>query len=133
LRGAEILKGSFWRTVLKKSFLGDERNFLGPLMRSARDDVRGPHRFAQKRPPTIGSALQIISAAETSGINFGEILGVVRFSTFSTVSAQSGRTAILVVKNSASQPNLPEVAALNSKGSFSTTDPAEDLHGESRT
>ena len=26
--------------VLKKSFLGDERNFLGPLMRFARGDVR---------------------------------------------------------------------------------------------
>jgi hypothetical protein len=26
--------------VLKKSFLGDERNFLGPLMRFVRGDVR---------------------------------------------------------------------------------------------
>jgi hypothetical protein len=26
--------------VLKKSFLADERNFLGPLMRFARGDVR---------------------------------------------------------------------------------------------
>jgi hypothetical protein len=30
----------YWRIVLKKSFLGDERNFLEPLMRFARDDVR---------------------------------------------------------------------------------------------
>ena len=35
-------------------------------MRSARDDVRGPHRFAQKRPPTFVSALQSVSAAETA-------------------------------------------------------------------
>ena len=26
--------------LLKKSFLADERNFSGPLMRSVRDDVR---------------------------------------------------------------------------------------------
>jgi hypothetical protein len=30
----------FWRIVLKKSFLGDARNFLEPLMRFARGDVR---------------------------------------------------------------------------------------------
>jgi hypothetical protein len=29
-----------WRIVLKKSFLGDERNFSGPLTRFARGDVR---------------------------------------------------------------------------------------------
>jgi hypothetical protein len=31
----------FWRIVLKKSFLGDERKFLRPLMRFARGGVRG--------------------------------------------------------------------------------------------
>jgi hypothetical protein len=30
----------FWRIVLKKSFLGDARNFLEPLTRFARGDVR---------------------------------------------------------------------------------------------
>jgi hypothetical protein len=34
--------------VLKKSFLGDERNFLGPLMRFARGDVRD-HIDSHKR------------------------------------------------------------------------------------
>jgi hypothetical protein len=29
-----------WQIVLKKSFLGDEQNFLGPLMRLASGDVR---------------------------------------------------------------------------------------------
>jgi hypothetical protein len=29
-----------WGIVLKKSFLGDEQNFLGPLMRLASGDVR---------------------------------------------------------------------------------------------
>jgi hypothetical protein len=32
--------GRFWRIVLKKSFFGDERNFLEPLMRFTRGDVR---------------------------------------------------------------------------------------------
>jgi len=52
--------------VLKKSFLGDERNFLGLLMRFIRGDVRGPHCFAQKRPRTIVSALQSVAAVEAS-------------------------------------------------------------------
>jgi hypothetical protein len=30
----------FWQILLKKSFLADEQNFSGPLMRSARGDVR---------------------------------------------------------------------------------------------
>jgi hypothetical protein len=36
----EPAKGSFWQIVLKKSFLGDERNFLGSLKRFVRGDVR---------------------------------------------------------------------------------------------
>ena len=35
-------------------------------MRFARGDVRGPHRFAQKRPRTFVSALASIAAIETS-------------------------------------------------------------------
>ena len=31
---------AYWRIVLKKSFWGDERNFLEPLMRFTRGDVR---------------------------------------------------------------------------------------------
>jgi hypothetical protein len=31
----------YWPIVLKKSFLTDERKFLGPLMRLVRCDVRG--------------------------------------------------------------------------------------------
>jgi hypothetical protein len=34
--------------VLKKSFGGDDQNFSGLLMRFARGDMRGPHRFTQK-------------------------------------------------------------------------------------
>jgi hypothetical protein len=43
---------SYWRILLKKSFFGDERNFLGPLMRFVGGDVRdhivlhkNSHRF----------------------------------------------------------------------------------------
>jgi hypothetical protein len=31
---------AFWQIVLKKSFLGDEPNFIGPLMRVRCGDVR---------------------------------------------------------------------------------------------
>jgi len=34
------VNGRFWRIVLKVSFLGDELNFLGPLMRFTHRDVR---------------------------------------------------------------------------------------------
>ena len=37
----------FRALLLQKSFLGDERNFLGPLMRLVCGDVREPHCFAQ--------------------------------------------------------------------------------------
>jgi hypothetical protein len=40
LRLAGFPNDRLWQIELKKSFLGDERNFLGPLMRFARDDVR---------------------------------------------------------------------------------------------
>jgi hypothetical protein len=41
------LRVRFWSIVLKKSFLGDERNFKGPLMRIAGGDV-GDHVVAPK-------------------------------------------------------------------------------------
>jgi hypothetical protein len=54
----------FWQIVLKKSFLGDEQNFLGPLMCFASGDVRD--HFTQKRTRTIVSALRGFAAVETS-------------------------------------------------------------------
>jgi hypothetical protein len=54
--------------VLQKSFLADERNFLGPLMRFAGGDVREPHRFTQERPRTFVAALWSLAAIETSKI-----------------------------------------------------------------
>jgi hypothetical protein len=52
--------------VLKKSFSGDERNFLGPLMRFAHGDVRDHIVSAQKRPPTFVSALRSVGAVGTA-------------------------------------------------------------------
>jgi hypothetical protein len=37
----------YWRIVLKKSCWGGDQCFSGPLMRFARGDLRGPHRFTQ--------------------------------------------------------------------------------------
>ena len=45
---------------------------------------------------TLVSALWSIPAIETSKIDFREILGAVRFSTFATVSARSGRSPIFL-------------------------------------
>jgi len=47
--------GRFWRIVLKKAFLGDERNFLEPSMRFAREDVMD-HIVSEKRSRTSVSA-----------------------------------------------------------------------------
>jgi hypothetical protein len=52
--------------LLQKSFGGDERNFLGPLMRFTRGDVRDPYRFTRNRPRTFLVALKSDAVAETS-------------------------------------------------------------------
>jgi hypothetical protein len=52
--------------VLKKSFLGDERNFKGPLIHFAGGDVGGPALFTKKAPPTFVSALRSFAAAATA-------------------------------------------------------------------
>jgi hypothetical protein len=51
--------------LLKKSFWNDARKFLELLMRSARDDVRGPYRFIQNQSRTSVVALTSDAAAET--------------------------------------------------------------------
>jgi hypothetical protein len=52
--------------LLKKSFLVDERDFLAPLVRPKRCDVRGPHGFLQKRSLTTAPMLKRLAAAETT-------------------------------------------------------------------
>jgi hypothetical protein len=52
--------------LLQKSFWDDEKLFPGPLMRFVRGNVKGPHCFAQKRPPTIVLALRTVAGVEAS-------------------------------------------------------------------
>jgi hypothetical protein len=58
-------------------------------MRFRKRRREGPHRFTQNRLRTFVALLQSVAAVEKSKINLREIFGVVRFSTFATVSAQS--------------------------------------------
>jgi hypothetical protein len=63
LRPIEFRFGSI---LLKKFFLVDERNFLAPLVRPKRGDVRGPHGFLQKRSLTTAPMPKRLAAAETT-------------------------------------------------------------------
>jgi len=84
-RGA-TLNFRFWPIVLKKSCWGDGRNFLGPLMPFARGDVRDhivSHKNDQRASYGRYAVLQWWSRLKS------EIFGVVQFSTFATLSAQS--------------------------------------------
>jgi len=85
-----LWNGRKWRILLKKSFRGDERNFLEPVMRFMRSDVRD-HVASQKND--YGPSYRCYGTSRRRScpeISICEIFGVVRFSTFSTVSAQSG-------------------------------------------
>ncbi len=76
--------------LLKKSFLTDRRNFSGPPVRSPRRDVRDhivSHKNDHGPPHRSYGALQQRKHGRS---NFREIFGVLRFSTFATVSAISG-------------------------------------------
>jgi hypothetical protein len=73
-----------WQILLKKSFWGDERKFLGPLMRFARGDMRDhivshktDHGASYRRYGVLPWRCRL-------KIYFCEIFGVVRFSTFAT-------------------------------------------------
>jgi hypothetical protein len=93
-RGFRFLHFCIWQIVLKKSFWGDERKFLGPLMPFARGDVRDhvvSHKSDQGASYGRYTVLQWRSRLK---ISFCEIFGVVRFSTFATLSAQTGRGAM---------------------------------------
>ena len=73
--------------VLQKSFSGDERNFLGLLMRFVCGDVRGlmvSHKIDHGPAHRRYRALQQWRRLK---ICFREIFGIVRFSTFATISA----------------------------------------------
>src|SRR5271163_2008369 len=85
--GPNVSVGSI---LLKKSFGGRGRNFLEPLMRSVRSDVRdlvafqkNDHRPSRRRY----GACQRRRCPKTSSC---EIFGVAQFSTFSTPSVKLG-------------------------------------------
>src|SRR6266446_6884548 len=74
--------------VLKKSFWGDERKFLEPLMRFARGGMRD-HIVSHKNDH--GASYRrygVLPWRSRLKINFCEIFDVVRFSTFATLSAE---------------------------------------------
>jgi hypothetical protein len=75
--------------LLQKSFWGDERKFLEPLMRFTRGDVREPYRFIQNRSRASVVALKGDAAAETK-ISSREILGLFDFRPLQQYPLRSG-------------------------------------------
>ncbi|HEY6735576.1 MAG TPA: hypothetical protein VI256_17595, partial [Roseiarcus sp.] len=76
----------FWQILLQKSFWGDERKFLEPLMRFTSGDVRD-HIVSSKidhGPPWW--RCKATQQQKSPKINFREISRAVRFSTFATIS-----------------------------------------------
>jgi len=83
-----------WQILLQKSFWGDDRKFLEPLMRFTRGDVRD-HIVSSKidhGPPW--RRCKATQQQKGPKISFREIFRVGRFSTFATISAQSGHAAV---------------------------------------
>ena len=88
-----LLTGRFAPILLKKSFGGEKRNFLGRLMRFMCSDV-GDHIASQKNDH--GASYRRYEASQPWSrpkINFCEIFDVVRFSinTIRTISGHSSR------------------------------------------
>jgi len=83
---------AFHPILLKKSFLPDERNFSAPLVRPARGDVRDIDSYKSDRRSSYLS-YSGLQRRKQRNTDLREIFGAAQFSTFSTVSAQSGPTA----------------------------------------
>jgi hypothetical protein len=84
--------------TVAKVFLTARRNFLGPLVRSARRDVSDlivSHKNDQGPPYRSYRALQ---QWKHRRFDFGDIFGVLRFSTFATVSAKTGHPKLRFAK-----------------------------------
>ena len=79
--------------VLKKSFCGDHQNFSGPLMPFARGDMRD-HIVSHKNDHGASyGRYAVLQRWSRLKISFCEIFGVVQFSTFATLSANSRHRA----------------------------------------
>jgi hypothetical protein len=77
--------------LLQKFFWSDGRNFSGPLMRFARGDMRD-HIVSHKNDHEASYwRYGILRWRSWLKINICEIFGVVRFSTFATISAKLRR------------------------------------------
>jgi hypothetical protein len=74
--------------LLQKSFGGDERNFLGPLMRFVRRDVRDLIAHQKNGHGASYRRHRVLQRRSRLKFDFREIFGVVRFSTFATLSLQ---------------------------------------------
>jgi hypothetical protein len=72
--------------LLQKSFGGDERNFLGPLMRFVRRDVRDLIAHQKNGHGASYRRHRVLQRRSRLKFDFREIFGVVRFSTFATLS-----------------------------------------------
>jgi hypothetical protein len=80
--------------VLKKSFWGDAQNFSEPLMPFARGDMRD-HIVSHKNDYGASyGRYAVLQWWSRLKISFCEIFGVIRFSTFATLSANSGHDAL---------------------------------------
>src|SRR5712671_4478552 len=87
------MKSALPPIVLQKSFWGDERNFLEPLMRFTRGDVRDHIDSSKIDHGPSYCRRRALRQQERLRIDFREILRVVRFSTFATISALFGHAA----------------------------------------
>ena len=80
----------YWQISLQKYFWGGEQKFSEPLMRLGPHDVRD---HIVSRQNDLGPSSRRYAASQRQRcveIDFGEIFGVVGFSTFATKSALFG-------------------------------------------
>jgi len=92
-----LAEGSYWQILLQKSFLGDERNFLGPLMRLVCGDVRDLIVWHKTDHGPAHRRYRALQQWRSLKICFREIFGIVRFSTFATISALLRHPAMSVL------------------------------------
>ena len=85
-----IAMSAFHLILLQKSFDGDERNFLGPLMRFVRKDVRDLIAHQKNGHGASYRRHRVLQRRIGLKFDFREIFGVVRFSTFATLSPENG-------------------------------------------
>ena len=95
----------YWQIVLQKSLLADERNFSGPLVRPTRGDVRDRIVSHKNDHGPSHRPYRALQRKRRLKIDFREIFGVVRFSTFATVSTRL-RHATMSIVGSVSKDKL---------------------------